>query len=144
MSDQRIHNEQQAHSTKRGLSGASTTEENVYEDVYRVLLGGMIVSSVLFAIGLVMALVHPKNYPLGPDWVRSHYHLAAIWQGLKSFDPFTLMLVATALLILTPVLRVAISIWAFWVDRDYKFVVVTSTVLVVIVMSVVLAKLGVK
>lgn len=121
---------------------AESTEENVYQDVYRVLLGGMIVSSALFAIGLTLALLHPRTYPLGPDWVRSHYHLPILWQGLKSFDPFTLMLVATALLILTPVLRVVISIWAFWVDRDWKFVVVTSTVLVVIVLSVVLSRFG--
>ena len=124
------------------IKAGATAEENVYADVYRVLLGGMIVSSVLFAIGLVLALLHPEHYPLGPDWVRSHYHVATIWQGLKTFDPFTLMLVATALLILTPVLRVVISIWAFVVDRDWKFVVVTSIVLVVIVLSVVLSRLG--
>ncbi|MGZ4816492.1 MAG: DUF1634 domain-containing protein [Terriglobales bacterium] len=128
---------------ERAKTGTAT-EENVYQDVYRVLLGGMIVSSALFAIGLALALIHPQKYPLGPDWVRSHYHLSVIWQELKSFDPFTLMLVATALLILTPVLRVVISIWAFWVDRDWKFVVVTSTVLVVIVMSVVLSHFGLK
>ena len=120
----------------------ATAEENVYADVYRVLLGGMIVSSALFAIGMALALLHPRQYPLGADWVRSHYHLSTIWQGLKTFDPFTIMLVATALLILTPVLRVVISIWAFVVDRDWKFVVVTSIVLVVIVMSVVLSRFG--
>ncbi|HUN87928.1 MAG TPA: DUF1634 domain-containing protein [Terriglobales bacterium] len=120
----------------------ATAEENVYADVYRVLLGGMIVSSALFAVGLVLALLHPEHYPLTPDWVRSHYHLSIIWRGLRAFDPFTLMLVATALLILTPVLRVVISIFAFVEDRDWKFVVVTSIVLVVIVLSVVLSRLG--
>ena len=122
----------------------ATAEENVYESVYRVLLGGMVISSALFAVGLGLALLHPEHYPLGPDWVRSHYHLSIIWQGLKTFDPFTLMLVATALLILTPVLRVVISIWAFVVDRDWKFVVVTSIVFVVIVLSVVLSRFGVQ
>jgi uncharacterized membrane protein len=124
------------------IKQGATAEENVYADVYRVLLGGMIVSSALFAVGFVLALLHPEHYPLGADWVRSHYHWPIIWQGLKSFDPFTLMLVATALLILTPVLRVVISIWAFVEDRDWKFVVVTSIVLVVIVLSVVLSRLG--
>jgi uncharacterized membrane protein len=122
----------------------ASTEENVYVDVYRVLLAGMLISSALFAIGLVRALRHPETYLLTLEWVRSHYHWAATWQGLKEFDAFTLMMVATALLILTPVLRVVISIWAFWVDRDYKYVVVTSTVLAVIGLSVVLAHFGVK
>ncbi len=124
------------------MKPGATAEENVYADVYRVLLGGMIVSSTLFALGMALALIHPQNYPLGPDWVRSHYHLPIIWQGLKTFDPFTLMLVATALLILTPVFRVIISIWAFFVDRDWKYVVVTSIVLAVIVLSVVLSRYG--
>ena len=126
------------------IKPGATAEENVYAGVYRVLLGGMIVSSALFAVGLALALLHPQHYPLGEDWVRSHYHLSIIWQGLKTFDPFTLMLVATALLILTPVLRVVVSIWAFAVDRDWKYVVVTSIVFVVIVMSVVLARFGLK
>ena len=128
------------HEIKQG----ATAEENVYADVYRVLVAGMLVSTALFAIGMALALLHPEHYPLGPDWVRSHYHLSTIWQGLKSFDPFTIMLVATALLILTPVLRVVVSIWAFVVDRDWKFVVVTSIVLLVIVLSVVLSQFGLK
>jgi uncharacterized membrane protein len=122
----------------------ASTEENVYVDVYRVLLAGMLISSALFAIALVRALLHQETYLLTLEWVRSHYHWAATWQGLKEFDAFTLMMVATALLILTPVLRVVISIWAFWVDRDYKYVVVTSIVLAVIGLSVVLAHFGVK
>lgn len=129
------------HSTSKP---SACTEENVYVDVYRVLLAGMLISSALFAIGLARALLHPETYPLTVEWVRSHYHRAVIWQGLKEFDAFTLMLVATALLILTPVLRVVISIWAFWVDRDYKYVVVTSIVLAVIAFSAVLAHFGVK
>lgn len=120
----------------------ATAEENVYQDVYRVLLAGMFISSALFAVGLVLALIHPVEYPLGSDWVRSHYHLGIIWNGLRTFDPFTLMMVATALLILTPVLRVIISIFAFLVDRDWKYVVVTSIVFVVIVLSVVLSHFG--
>jgi uncharacterized membrane protein len=122
----------------------ASTEESVYEDVYRVLLAGMLISSALFAIGLARALLHPETYPLAPELVQFHYRWTAIWRGLKELDAFTLMLVATALLILTPVLRVVISSWAFWVDRDYKYVVVTSIVLGVIALSVVLTHLGVK
>ncbi len=124
------------------IKPGATAEENVYQDVYRVLLAGMFVSSALFAVGLGLALIHPVHYPLGADWVRSHYHLGVIWHGLRSFDPFTLMMLATALLILTPVLRVIISIFAFLVDRDWKYVVFTSVVFVVIVLSVVLSHFG--
>lgn len=122
----------------------SVSEENVYENVYHVLLGGMFVSTALFAIGLVLAFLYPKTYPLTPEWIRSHYNFVSIWQGLKTFDPFTLMMIATAILILTPVIRVVVSIHAFWVDGDKKYVVVTSTVLTVIMLSLVLAHFGLK
>jgi uncharacterized membrane protein len=52
------------------------------------------------------------------------------------------MLLATALLILTPVARVVVSIAAFLTDRDYKYVVVTSIVLLVMGVTVVLGLFG--
>lgn len=126
------------------INTSDPTEANVYDSVYHVLLAGMFVSSALFAIGLVLAFLHPEHYPLTPEWVRAHYNFASIWQGIKTFDSFTLMMLATALLILTPVVRVIVSIYAFWVDRDRKYVVVTSIVFLVIVLSVVLSRLGLK
>jgi uncharacterized membrane protein len=52
------------------------------------------------------------------------------------------MLVATVLLILTPVARVVVSIAAFAADRDYKFVVITSIVMFVMLLTVILGLLG--
>jgi uncharacterized membrane protein len=118
------------------------TEQNVYADVYRVLLGGMIVSSALFALGLVRALLHPRYMPLTTDWVRQHYHVATVLHGLAHADPTALMMVATVLLILTPVVRVLVSIYAFWVDHDYKYVIVTGIVFLIMALTVVLAHFG--
>ena len=42
----------------------SEPEKNVYADVYRVLLWGMIVSTILFMAGIVIALMHPQYIPL--------------------------------------------------------------------------------
>lgn len=120
----------------------ATAEENVYSSVYRVLLGGMFVSTALFAIGIVRLLMHPQFVPLTPEWVKQHYTCSTVVHGLATFDPVVLMEVATALLILTPVTRVLVSIYAFLKDRDYKFVVVTSVVFIVIVLAVVLGLLG--
>jgi len=119
-------------------------EENVYAVVYRVLLGGMVVSTVLFVIGLVRALLHPTYFPLTTRWIRDHYHWRVVVHGLATLDPVVLMMVATVLLILTPVARVVASIYAFYVDHDYKYVAVTSIVLLVMVLTLVLAQLGLK
>lgn len=121
-----------------------STEENVYTDVYRVLLGGMIVSSALFALGIVEALLHPRVIPLTPQWIQNHYHVNVILAGLEQLRPTALMLVATVLLILTPVARVLISIYAFAVDRDRKYVVITGAVFAVMTLTVILGLLGLK
>ena len=118
------------------------TEENVYVDVYRLLIAGMIVSSILFALGIVLALLHPQYIPLSTRWVRSQYHVTTVVHGIMHGDPTAILLVATVLLILTPVARVVVSIVAFLVDRDYKFVVVTSIVFLVMVITVILGELG--
>jgi uncharacterized membrane protein len=102
----------------------------------------MFISTALFVIGIVLLLIHPQYVPLTPEWVKQYYHFSTVIHGLANFDPVVLMEVATALLILTPVVRVLVSIYAFLKDRDYKFVVVTSIVFVVIVLAVVLGLLG--
>ena len=65
-------------------SKQSIAEElNVYADVYKVLLGGMIVSTALFAAGIVRALVHPQYVPLSPEWIKQHYH----WRAIVAWNP---------------------------------------------------------
>jgi len=120
------------------------TEENVYIDVYRLLIAGMIISSILFALGIVLALLHPQYIPLSTRWVRSQYHVSTVVRGIMHGDPTAILLMATVLLILTPVARVVVSIVAFLVDRDYKFVVVTSIVFLVMVITFILGELGLK
>jgi uncharacterized membrane protein len=114
-------------------------EENVYADVYRVLLGGMIVSSALFALGMVRALLLHTYFPLTPQWVQQHYRWSVVMHGLATLDPTSLMLVGAVLLILTPVARVLVSIYAFYVDHDRKYVAVTGTVFLIIVLTVLLS-----
>jgi uncharacterized membrane protein len=123
--------------------GASE-ELNVYGDVYKVLLGGMVVSTALFVVGIVRALLRPQFVPLTPDWIKQHYHWPVIIEGIRAFDPTVIMLIATALLILTPIARVIVSIYAFAVDHDRMFVLVTLIVLLVILLTVVLGLFGLK
>jgi uncharacterized membrane protein len=124
-------------------SGRRTEEErNVYTDVYRLLVAGMIASVVFFSIGLILALRHPGQIPLTADWIRRHYHWSAIAHGLASGEPTTYLMIATVLLILTPVARVVVSIRAFFVDHDHKYVAVTSTVLAIMILTVVLGIFG--
>lgn len=116
--------------------------QNVYSDVYRILLGGMYASTALYVLGVVSALMHPQYVPLDQGWVRRQNQWNTILHGIVHFDQTSLMLAATILLILTPIARVLVSIYAFWVDRDRKYVGVTSIVFLVIVLTVILAHFG--
>lgn len=124
---------------------ASTPAElNVYAGVYKVLLGGMLASTALFVLGIVRALMHPQFVPLTPEWIKQHYNLSVVLHGILALDPVAIMLVATVLLILTPIVRVIVSIYAFAVDGDRKYVAITSAVLLVMVVTVVLGLFGLK
>jgi uncharacterized membrane protein len=120
------------------------TEQNVYSGVYRVLLVGMTVSTVLYAAGIIRALLNHQYVPLSSAWVRTHYHWSFVFHGLWRLDPTALLMVATIILILTPVARVLVSIHAFYVDGDRKYVAVTGIVFLVIALTVVLGWLGLK
>lgn len=119
-------------------------EQNVYAGVYKVLLVGMAVSTVLYAAGMIQALRRHERIVLSSAWVRSHYHFSLVLHGLASLDPTALLLLATVILILTPVARVVVSIHAFYVDRDAKYVVVTGIVFLVIILTVLLGWLGLR
>lgn len=124
-------------SKKNGSQGP-----NVYAGVYNVLLAGMVLSTALFLVAIVKALLRPQFYPLTAEWVKQQYRWPVIVHGVRSFDPPVIMLIATVLLILTPIARVVVSVYAFAADHDYKFVVITAMVLLVIVLTVVFGMLG--
>lgn len=115
-----------------------------YAAVYRVLLGGMALSTGLFVVGILLALMHPQFVPLTADPTRALYSAAAVAAGLRRADPMTIMLVATVLLILTPVARVVVSICAFARERDGRFTAITATVLGIIAATTALGLLGLK
>ncbi len=89
-------------------------DQNVYANVYHVLVVGMSISTVLFVVGIVLALLHPHYVPLTTMWIQEHYRWALVISGLKDLSPTTIMMGATVLLILTPVVRVVVSIYAFY------------------------------
>lgn len=130
--------------SKENPTAEQVAEENVYSGVYRVLMAGMFLSTAFFIIGVILALIHPSFIPLTSAWIQEQYHWRTIVGGLAHGDPAAFMMLATILLILTPVTRVMVSIYAFFVDKDYKFVAITSIVLLVMILTVILSSLGLK
>ena len=70
------------------------------------------------------------------------HSLRDVIEGVRVWRGQAVVALGLTMLILTPILRVAVSIIAFAIERDRVFVAVTSAVLAVLLISFVLGKVG--
>ena len=100
-----------------------------------ILAAGMYATVGFYLIGLVLLFTKGDGVP---EISRQYFHsFGSFVSKLLSLDPRPFLYLGTISLILTPVSRVFISIFAFWKEKDKKFVVVTLVVFIVIVASVI-------
>ncbi len=98
----------------------------------KIMRIGVLFSAAVMILGFAMFLITGHSgYPSFPTT------LPAIWQGLISFKAYAYMMAGIYLLILTPVLRVVISIYAFYQEKDMLYVKITSLVLLILIISVI-------
>lgn len=113
--------------------------EEVEAIVSRVLRIGVLISAAVIVAGLILLLIagntgYPEGtYPVSPG--------AAV-AGAAALKPAAVLQTGLMLLILTPVLRVAASLFIFLKERDYLYVVITLIVLVILAVSFLLGKAG--
>lgn len=97
-----------------------------------VLRIGVITAAIVIIFGLVLALITGKTgYPT--DSFPTTF--TTIFQGVVAFKPFAITMLGLFLLILTPVLRVVVSIYAFAKENDQMYVWITTLVLVILVFA---------
>jgi len=70
----------------------------------------------------------------------AHYlrELSTILPRVASFDGAAIIQLGVCVLIATPIMRVAVSVIAFLIEKDYLYVVITLTVLAIIIANMVL------
>jgi uncharacterized membrane protein len=107
--------------------------------ISRVLRGGVILSAVIIGIGLLGVLLHPGNQASSLPALDS---LGAVWRGLLAGDPLAVIMVGLLVLLATPVLRVAVSVVAFALEGDFRYVAITCLVLLILLVSFALGKAG--
>ena len=100
-----------------------------------VLRGGVVVSAatLLFGIGdfflqQLMGAAAPATFP---------HTLLGLVLGLSQFDPLSIVVLGLILLLATPVLRVAVSVFAFVIEDDQTDVIITGLVLAILIFSIV-------
>lgn len=105
--------------------------------ISRILQIGVLSSAFVIFIGLSMLLITGQSGYPGTTFPSSP---VAIFQGLLSLKPYAIILLGLVLLIVTPVLRVGISIFIFIRERDYLYVKITALVFTILVISFLLGK----
>jgi uncharacterized membrane protein len=111
-----------------------------------VLRGGVALAGALIAIGLFSRIfhlipVHARSRELigallsGQAPESSAVTASALLAGLRSFDPDAVMALGLLFLIALPVVRVAMTVVLFLVERDYVYLVITLFVLLVLLLG---------
>jgi uncharacterized membrane protein len=109
--------------------------------ISHVLRGGVLLSATIILAGVV--LFYARTLAAGgrsTDVSAFPHTLPSVGQGLAHADPLAMIVLGLLVLLATPVVRVAVSIVAFLLERDWRYVVITSLVLLILLLSFVLGK----
>jgi len=109
-----------------------------------VLRSGVIISAAVIVIGLVMLVFNGlADLKGGIATAMNFPHtFGAVLSGVVRFDPISVITLGLLLMIITPVTRVAVSIIAFAMEGDWRYVGITTVVLFVLLVSFALGKAG--
>lgn len=94
-----------------------------------ILRIGVIISAAIILIGLTLTYVHP---------IASHSvatTAVGIFRGVLQLNGEAVIMLGLFCLILTPVLRVVVSIFAFAKEKDYLYVGITILVLIILIIG---------
>jgi uncharacterized membrane protein len=107
-----------------------------------VLRGGVLLSAGLLILGalLYFARVLVGGAPANP--LTFPHSLGDVFHGLGQGDPLAILALGLIVLLLTPVARVLISIFAFARERDWLYVAITTLVLLILLVSFLLGRGG--
>ena len=99
-----------------------------------VLRGGVLLSVAVILAGVcyyyALRLLGRPPHSTFPDT------LAQVGAGIKGADPVSIVTAGLLILLATPVLRVAVSIAAFAIEKDRTYVIITGIVLAILLFSI--------
>ena len=105
--------------------------------ISKTLRAGVALSGAITCLGLMLFLVTGNSGYPGESFPTS---VAEILRGMENLKPYAVMLSGLFLLILTPVLRVGVSIITFVKEKDYMYAAITATVFIILIISFLLGK----
>ncbi|WP_034597992.1 DUF1634 domain-containing protein [Lacrimispora aerotolerans] len=119
----------------------NAVDKNGIEDteiiISKTLRAGVALSGAITCLGLVLFLLTGNSGYPGESFPTSVFE---ILRGLGTLKPYAVMLSGLFLLILTPVLRVGVSIVTFLKEKDYMYAAITATVFIILIISFLMGK----
>jgi uncharacterized membrane protein len=122
--------------------------------IARLLRWGVMLSFAIVAMGIGAVVVSGQTgyhqirlddvnsivqYTVKPDFPSS---LGDVWSGLLTLKPYSIIALGLLVLIAIPVMRVAVSVIAFVLERDWLYVWITAFVLLVLLLSFAIGEAG--
>lgn len=98
----------------------------------KIMRIGVLLAALVMLIGLLLFFINGNGGYSNNAYPTT---LQGIWSGLGQFKAYAYMMAGIFLLILTPVLRVVVSIYAFIVEKDRLYTIITSMVLLILIIS---------
>jgi uncharacterized membrane protein len=126
---------------KKYTSRSHWLDADIEQVLGNMLRFGVVLAAVVTAIGGILYLVasggtpHPVLTTFGKA-PAVNISLKAILTGAVHLRSSSIMLLGVLLLIATPIVRVLFSFFAFLIEKDYLYVVLTLIVLFIIGFSI--------
>ncbi|MGI9060102.1 MAG: TSUP family transporter [Ktedonobacteraceae bacterium] len=125
----------QSLSSQPNVQQTLKTVNTTYTLIGTILQVGVILSAAVILIGLFLLSLQPDKF--APQRLNLFPQtFSQVWSGLLVLRPQAVITLGLLLLIATPVVRVAVSIPAFAIERDRRFVVITTIVLLILLFSI--------
>lgn len=113
--------------------------DDIEKIIGKIMQIGVLIAAAVIVIGILDLLITGSTgYPVG---VHPHAP-GTILQGVMQFKAYAIMMLGIFLLILTPVLRVVVSIYAFIKEKDRLYTWITTIVLIILIIAMVIGYLG--
>lgn len=98
---------------------------------------GVLLSATVITMGLLRFFITGESGYIGHFYPT---HIRDIIAGAVAFKPFGVIMLGLVLLILTPVLRVGISLLVFITEKDWLYVGITAIVFLILISSLFFGK----
>lgn len=106
----------------------------------KVMQVGVFLAAGVMLVGVLLLLI------TGQSGYQGSFHptsFSGILTGIVQLKSYAIIMAGLFLLILTPVLRVIVSIYAFYVAKDRLYVWITTTVLIILLIAMLIGMRGI-